>query len=64
MRESAPGILSGSGVLLICARLTNFWFRHPENVEEDEMEEDEDETEPAHPPAVPQIPERFRNGGQ
>lgn len=36
--------------------------RHPENM--DEMEEDEDEAEPGPPPSVPQIPERFRNGGR
>ncbi|KAJ5995200.1 hypothetical protein N7481_002177 [Penicillium waksmanii] len=32
---------------------------HPEEL--DEMEEDEDETEPGPPPAMPQIPDRFRN---
>lgn len=35
-------------------------YRHPEEL--DEMEEDEDETEPGPPPAMPQIPDRFRNG--
>lgn len=42
--------------------MSNSLSRHPENL--DEMEEDEDETEPGPPPAVPQIPERFRNGGR
>ncbi|OOQ85576.1 hypothetical protein PEBR_25282 [Penicillium brasilianum] len=37
---------------------------HPEELEEDEMEEDEDEAEPGPPPAVPHIPEQFRNGGR
>ncbi|KAJ5280263.1 hypothetical protein N7478_005635 [Penicillium angulare] len=35
---------------------------HPETL--DEMEEDEDEAEPGPPPAVPQIPQQFRAGGQ
>lgn len=34
-------------------------YRHPETV--DEMEEDDDNIEPDQPPAMPQIPERFRN---
>lgn len=42
--------------------MANDLSRHPENL--DEMEEDEDETESGPPPAVPQIPERFRNGGR
>lgn len=54
--------LLGFFTLAFCVWLTNHLSRHPENV--DEMEEDEDETEPGPPPSVPQIPERFRNGGR
>lgn len=46
----------------LCAELTHHRSRHPENM--DEMEEDEDESEAGPPPDVPQIPERFRNGGR
>lgn len=44
------------------SEFTNLWSSHPENL--DEMEEDDDETEPAQPPPMPELPDRFRNGGQ
>lgn len=46
------------------SRLTLSSSRHPEELDEDEMDEEEDTTGPGPAPAMPGIPEQFRSSGQ